>query len=213
MIMTSDGQGISSGRDARDLFTAHLEVLVHLLRDDLRWSHPDDLRDRSPIFRVLRRERRRLLDFQGGELEREARFRVVQDRRVGLLEDQLGLEPRDALAVAWFFEVDIVEAGSAAALINGNRPAATEAVIRRIGSAHGRLLEGDESFIPRPGDTSAHGFAMAAAVAATRVARAHGDSVTWIEVEPVARRIVETLAEASSSEDPEVAGVHSTATS
>jgi hypothetical protein len=203
MIMTSDRHGISSGRDARDLFAAHLEVLVHLLRDDLRWSHPDDLRDGSAIFRVLRRERRRLLDFQGGELEREARFRVVQDRRVGVLEDQLGLEPRDALAVAWFFEVDMVESGGAAALINGNRSAATEAIIREIGAAHGRLLEGDESFIPRPDGTSAHGFAMAAAIAATRVARTHGDAVTWIEVEPVARRIVETLAEASSSGDVE----------
>jgi hypothetical protein len=209
-------------REPVELFHAHLDVLVHLMRDDLRWRESHSPRGReSSVLSLLHQQRRHLLSQQGGDLAREARFRVMGDRLVARLEEELGVEPRDAVAIAWFFRTEVRnrmevlpretrQGGDAAAGGSRRRRSGDEvesggtagyegegeleSLLDEVGAAHARLLDGADPFLSRPGSGGKkRGFPMAVAVAATRVARrAHGQT-TWMEVEALARRILELV--------------------
>lgn len=216
--------------EPNELFHAHLEVLVHLLRDEVRWNgsaheapaEPDaqDAGNGAPqplhtgrVTRYLRGERLRLLHQQRATLEREARLRVMGERLVSHLEDDPGLETRDALAVAWFYRSEVeprrrhrraedtgasprhgrVHNGTPQDLTPENATMECEALLREVGDAHARLLNGVDAFLPSPlRSRASRGFPMAVAVAATRLARREKGSgeTTWMDVEPLARRIL-----------------------
>lgn len=193
MIMTKQDDRPAGLTDAQELFAAHLEVLTHLMRDELRWGEGEGNDRGSPIFSLLRRERRRLLDFQGGELEREARFRLARDRRAPLLQRQLGVSPGDALAVAWYFEAELRARRESAADPSPAVFPELQNFVSAVGQAHSHLLNGESSFVPGPEPLPARGLAMAVAIAATRLARSRGEDATWIDVEPLALKILRTL--------------------
>lgn len=211
--------------ESTELFHAHLEVMVHLLRDELRWREavtdrpaaaqvsagPVDedgarlngteakAKDRwtparrpasgGRVIRFLRTERLRLLERQRSTLEREARFRVMGERLVSQLEADPGLENRDALAVAWFYRSEVE-----AALRSEGTEQSLEELLRVVGDAHARLLNGVDGFLPEPTRPRNGGFPVAVAVAATRLTRRQNRDATWMDVEPVARRILEVTA-------------------
>jgi hypothetical protein len=208
--------------ESTELFHAHLEVMVHLLRDELRWRETAagspttvdvgsgreteegatnggtevSTRERwaltrraapgGRVIRFLRNERLRLLERQRSTLEREARLRVMGERLVSQLEADPGLETRDALAVAWFYRSEVEPA-----LRSQGTEASVEGLLQVVGDAHARLLNGVDGFLPEPTRPRHGGFPVAVAVAATRLTRRRNRDATWIDVEPVARRILE----------------------
>lgn len=208
--------------ESTELFHAHLEVMVHLLRDELRWRDavagpptpvevgsetdaearaegggPDAssgdrwalARRSTPggrVIRFLRNERLRLLERQRSTLEREARLRVMGERLVSQLEADPGLETRDALAVAWFYRSEVESARR-----SQGTEACIEELLQAVGDAHARLLNGVDGFLPEPSRPRHGGFPVAVAVAATRLTRRRNRDATWMDVEPVARRILE----------------------
>ncbi len=203
MIIANQEEQPVAIKDPGELFAAHLEVMTHLMRDDLRWSEQGTAHAGFPVFSLLRRERRQLLEFQRAELEREARFRLARNRKPPLLEGRLGLASGDALAVAWHFDAhmrsqDFREDGGTDRFPNVNR------LLSEVGMSHSRLLNGDGEFVPRRIPEPSRGLAMSVAIAATRLARARGGDPTWIEVEPVAREILQSLM--SEADRPERQG-------
>lgn len=212
-------EGRSPLDEPSELFHAHLEVLVHLLRDEVRWNgagvdvpsgsevssadNGSHTRSSGRVTRFLRTERLRLLNQQRSTLEREARLRVMGERLVPRLENDPGLETRDAVAVAWFYRTEVEsrqrerrseDNGDASGKAPANATLETEALLREIGDAHARLLNGVDSFLPGPAPYRfGGGFPMAVAVAATRLARkrkGEPGETTWMDVEPLARRIL-----------------------
>lgn len=177
----------SPSTEAGELFHAHLEVAVHLLRDELRGNGSGGPGGR--VSEVLHRERVRLLTQQRTKLEREARLRTMAERLVAKLEADPGLDTRDALAVAWFYRVEAAPALRRA----DSEGAGMEPLLRRVGDAHARLLSGADPFLPGPIVPREGGFAMAVAVGATRLARRRNRKATWMDVEPLARRVLEVV--------------------
>lgn len=185
----SSSDHASPSSEAGELFHAHLEVAVHLLRDELRWNGSGGPEGR--VSEVLHRERVGLLTQQRTKLEREARLRTMAERLVAKLEADPGLDTRDALAVAWFYRVEAAPALRRAD--SESEEARMESLLRRVGDAHARLLSGADPFLPGPIVPREGGFAMAVAVGATRLARRRNRKATWMDVEPLARRVLEVV--------------------
>lgn len=191
-----------SVNEPTQLFHAHLEVMVHLLRDDLRWSGPAAAAGgngnggagrggaQSRMVQLLHRERRHLLKQQDGNLAREARFRVMGDRLVSRLENDLGVDPRDAAVVVWFYRQEVARRREGA---ERGTDASFGDLMHQVGAAHARLLDGTDPFLPVPNRRRPAGFPLAVAVAATRLARSTRQETTWMDVEPLALEILQVV--------------------
>ncbi|GEM_PF-3102724 len=204
------------------LFHAHLEVMVHLLRDELRWSgegngsstgngNSNRNGNSSRMVALLHRERRHLLRQQDGNLAREARFRVLGDRLVSRLENEVGIDPKDAAVVVWFYRSEVAVKMAAERARQAEPRMAPEvvgwetggeersevasygALMHQVGDAHARLLDGSDPFLPLPNRRPSAGFPLAVAVAATRRARQTRQETTWMDVEPLALEILQVV--------------------
>lgn len=168
---------------AEQILRAHLEVMVHLVRDDVRRAaDPSDCR----IIHLLHGERRRLLRRQEGELAREVRFRLMGERLVVRLERTLDLESREAGSVAWFYRREIT---------SQPRRSSREELVDLVATAHTHLIEGTDPFLPVASNQARPVFATAVAVAATRLVRRTDEvsGVEWTDVEPRVREILQVL--------------------
>jgi hypothetical protein len=165
------------------ILRAHLEVMVHLVRDEVRRSaDPTDCR----IVELLHGERRRLLRRQESELGREVRFRLMGERLVVRLERGVGLESREAGSVAWFYRREITS----------HPPRrGSEELVELVADAHAHLIEGTDPFLPLASRLARPVFPTAVAVAATLVVRRaeEGTGEAWTDVEPRAREILQVL--------------------
>ncbi len=187
------------------LFYAHLEIMVHLLRDELRWSGAaassgngngsgnGDVgagQDGAPsrVVQLLHRERRHLLKQQDGNLAREARFRLMGDRLVSRLESELGVDSKDAAVVVWFYRQEVARKRDGS---ERGGDASLGEIMHQVGDAHARLLDGTDPFLPVPNRRRPAGFPLAVAVAATRLARSTRKETTWMDVEPLALEILQ----------------------
>ena len=165
------------------ILRAHLEVMVHLVRDEVRRSaDPTDCR----IVELLHGERRRLLRRQESELAREVRFRLMGERLVVRLERTAGLESREAGSVAWFYRREITS----------HPPRrGSEELVELVADAHAHLVEGTDPFLPLAAKLARPVFPTAVAVAATRLVRRNeeGTGEAWTDIEPRVREVLQVL--------------------